>query len=74
MCQSCGSGSTWIALFLEAGSGSALKSKLRIFRGSGPWMLTMKGLEAQMESWRVYSIDQWSDSHYFDEKQDPDPR
>ncbi len=46
-------------VFLEAGSGSALKSKLRSFRYSSGRPINQK--------WEI------ADSHDFDEKQDPDP-
>jgi hypothetical protein len=51
------------AFILEAGSGSALKSKLRSFRGvnlsrGGPWTLNMEALGLQISP--EGSIDQWS--------------
>jgi hypothetical protein len=49
----------------DPGSGSALKSKYKGFRGlkwslGKPWTLTMEAWRLKMEPWRVYIIEQWS--------------
>ncbi len=67
--QGFGSGS---ALEWKGGSGSALKSKFRSFRGSkwsrgGSWKWRLK-----MEAWRAFRP-VVADSHHLDEEQDPDP-
>jgi hypothetical protein len=52
------------AEFLDAGSGSALKSKFRVFRGiewslGGPWTFKMEVWRLKMEVWGG-SLGQWS--------------
>jgi hypothetical protein len=63
---------------LEAGSGyrSALKSKIRSFRGSiwsrgGPWTLKMDAWRLKMEP-RIVCRPVVADSHHLDEEQNPD--
>ncbi len=52
-------------------------NNFRSFRGSkwshgGPWTLKMLAWRIKMEPWRLY-ISVFTDSHHFDEEQDPDP-
>jgi len=74
-------------LFLEAESGSALKSKFRSFEAKNAqngavegrvrskvdgWRLKIEAWRLKMEAWSVF----WSvvaDSHHLDEEQDSDP-
>jgi hypothetical protein len=73
--QGCGFES---ALFLQAGSGSGstLKSKFTIFRGSkqsraGPWALTPEARGLKMEPRRFYRP-VVAGSHHFEKEQDSD--
>jgi hypothetical protein len=52
--------------FLEAGSGSALKSL------GGPWMLTIKAWRPKMEPWKLWR-EEVADFHHLDKEQDPNP-
>jgi hypothetical protein len=73
------SGSAWICIVYGSWirTGSALKSKLRSFRGQkwspgGPWMRTMEVWRLKMEPLMFCRL-VVADSHHFDEEQDPDP-
>jgi hypothetical protein len=64
----------WIQICIREGSGSALKSKFRSFRGSKmePWTLTMEAWKFKMKASRVCRT-VVADSHHPDVEQDQDP-